>query len=691
MNIKKQDQSLTFRIHPSIGIARVGNSPEYYLAPETIAGLGEEEASNGQKVSGGLPIDPKTGKPVTSNNLRDNTGALKRQAARFRIFAYRDSGKSEVYPTGKGEEICIGSTVNGKKVKDIIWTVHLANKKANGYRQETGLSVERSLLSFYQNGGNPGLRNRKEGEDPSNPARIRKLVIDPGPRAIRGTDSGPIAFDSRTPVACYDNKQNAIVELPLYPKHFPADHFSNLYEPNGPLDSLGDMETDSHGRLIVAGGYGKASGWAEPDSEPNPLTEFVDNDGWFDDTSDGSVNAVIVLEDPKSKKDKIDIQTVNGAWVVTADPGFAPQTLNVVSLWDDMYDSWIRKMDLQPEIYSDTSEDGGFNSKFKPVFHEHIYPIFRAAQLQRWNTNLPTMAADAHDAVASIKAEDDPGKTILAGLAYIRDPNKGDAESKMGAPLMPLSLGDAGKSFLSPTLTQYFFLQQWNDSKYKKEEKNRLGPGEMLDKASLMNCQGGRFTPGIEISFIIRMRDLYRTDWQSNGGGPFRIAGKPMDYAHLNPTMPLLTKGYVPLQSGENAVEPGDICKFMAVPWQTDYNSCAIHTTEPNINLTLYWSWPSERPVAVYRAIDVNGGELGEQVYSVRGPGTENDNPALRGRFQDSEYMVKHWSKIGIIVQGTAIGDGKEYSFDQFLEVESQLDEPPVGPWPMKATQQEPA
>ena len=50
--------------------------------------------------------------------------------------------------------------------------------------------------------------------------------------------------------------------------------------------------------------------------------------------------------------------------------------------------------------------------------------------------------------------------------------------------------------------------------------------------------------------------------------------------------------------TGVNLVEPGDMTKFMSVPWHTDYNSCATHPTSPTIphNTTLYWSWPAQRP-----------------------------------------------------------------------------------------------
>ena len=57
-------------IYPSIGVARVGNSPtEWYLGPE-------------------VP-DPL---PLPAGSYRDNTGALKREAARFRIYGLNAAG-----------------------------------------------------------------------------------------------------------------------------------------------------------------------------------------------------------------------------------------------------------------------------------------------------------------------------------------------------------------------------------------------------------------------------------------------------------------------------------------------------------------------------------------------------------------------------------------------------------------------
>ena len=128
----------TYKIHPAIGIARVGNSPdEFFVGPERI---------------GELP-DPPGG-------FKDASCRVKRQAARFRIFAHHDDDTVE--------EITAASA-------DITWTVHVANKKA----------------------GFPGRGNSEPAAD---------LTIDPGQRTLSNPndsavfDGGTISFSGQSAV-----------------------------------------------------------------------------------------------------------------------------------------------------------------------------------------------------------------------------------------------------------------------------------------------------------------------------------------------------------------------------------------------------------------------------------------------------------------------------------------------------------
>ena len=205
---------LKYESHPAIGIARVGSSrldsaEGYFRAPEP-----------------GVPPPAK---------YRDPAGDLKRQAARFRIFACdRDERGTLLDAT----ELTLGA------VKKLTWTVHLVNRKGVVPRQY----------------GRRGQRNNATGRDDQD----RSLIIDPGPRAV---------------------------SAPGERAEFDSGRFRSTPVP------LGAMTMDAHGRLIVFGGYGR-SGSDPIQPRLNARNgQFADNDHWYDDISDGPVTAIIELAD----------------------------------------------------------------------------------------------------------------------------------------------------------------------------------------------------------------------------------------------------------------------------------------------------------------------------------------------------------------------------------------------------------
>lgn len=722
-----------FRIHPSVGIARVGNSRDHVISPETMAGTNVGSATG---PSGGLPIRAGTeNEPVMSGDVRDADGALKRHAARFRVFAYPDRGE-EKYPRGDGVEINIGSKVGARIVKDIVWTVHVANKKANCFvLTESG----RQGIASYSDGHLPPMRNPeinhpKAKQPPeneriplmNNPKRVFQLTIDPGPRVISGKNAAPVRFDRPTIAQYFDSSTGKTVPLATYPKSFPGDSFKQMDAPSGPIDTLGELITDGKGRLLVLGGNGKAAGWRLRGQSP-PVDDDVNNNQWFDDSSDGPVSATLIFDDDSRA-------TVAGAWVTCTDPSFAPQILNVVSLWDDIYDSWVRNLGLAPDIYDVAKQ--AYVQSYKPTFDDQLKPIFTSAALQQWVVNLSQKGMSAHASLLGITANDDPATTPLAGIAAIfRNPY--DPAQQNNTALMPLHLGDAGESFLTLRKTQYFFLQRWNLGKgnYAAGSGAPLGPGEFLDRATFTNCLGGRFSPGIDLTFVMRESALYQQPWKKTG--PFRIHAKTLAYATATtPGKPLLTCGYVPRHVEADGLEPGDLGKFMALPWHTDYNSCATHPPSPNPqgNRMVFWSWPAQRPVATYAWGDLfwgsddppdalpvdddkplhptwnEGWQLGKQRWSVRGPGTDSPYAENWGRYQVRRDMLDNWNKIGTIMQATQMappaGKGPKakgkskadagpakapapLQASWYLEVQSQLVDTgltPVVPFPNIAT-----
>src|SRR5512138_1283896 len=127
---------MTFKIHPAIGIARLGDSPNsFYLAPEQAGQLPIDCDQEGNAI---LSSD---GQQQPVSKFKDDKGRIRRQGARFRVYLYDDQN-----PAGAevqiGQQIQVTSPRTGQlivgEVTDIEWTVYLANKKASWYEfQET--------------------------------------------------------------------------------------------------------------------------------------------------------------------------------------------------------------------------------------------------------------------------------------------------------------------------------------------------------------------------------------------------------------------------------------------------------------------------------------------------------------------------------------------------------------------------
>ena len=88
------DLQTIFKIHPSIGIARLGNTDDdFYLSPEQPGALPIVCDDQGRE-----QFDEK-GQPKRISSFKDasDLSKLRKQAARFRVYAYDSEGEE-----GKG-------------------------------------------------------------------------------------------------------------------------------------------------------------------------------------------------------------------------------------------------------------------------------------------------------------------------------------------------------------------------------------------------------------------------------------------------------------------------------------------------------------------------------------------------------------------------------------------------------------
>jgi hypothetical protein len=359
-----------YRIHPAIGIARLGDSPdEFCISPEGPARLPIDCDDEGNPIH-------KDESTSTSFTFKDSEGRIKRQAARFQIYVYSDE-----FPDGK--PLSIGDPIEGGGnqgiLYDIQWRVQLANKKSawftfDGLRGETGYPP-----------GTP-LRNPKI----TDPQARQKLITDPGPQTVD--------CESRRK-ASFSRDGN-----PMYAANFPPTGM----QPHD-IDTLGDLLTDDSGRLLVLGGHGRSGSFLTGFGHPR-IDQYANSDGWFDDISDGPVMARLVMKAGNVEGALRYIDVEYPAWVVVGYPRYAPQVLDMITLEDVVEDMSIREFAYRTDMFGTAGSfadpekidptdqkallhwkagSAEWNTAYRPWFWRDIWPIlFRADEFSYFSNIL---------------------------------------------------------------------------------------------------------------------------------------------------------------------------------------------------------------------------------------------------------------------------------------------------------------
>jgi len=693
-----------YKIHPAIGVARLGNSPDdFCITPETHGGLPVECDKNG-----------KTSSPEkTITRFRDAEGRIKRQAARFRIFV-----EDEEHPEGR--QLKIGDTIEGGgnsgTLLAIEWRAYLANKKSAWYEFDQ-LEGEHGYAKSHP------LRN----SDITDPDVRQKLIIDPGPQAV--STAGPTK-------ASFSRGGNS-----EYAQTFPPENLS----PNS-IDTLGDLLVDKEGGLLVLAGHGNSGSCKTGLGEPR-ITDYANNDGWFDDTSDGPVMARLKMKDSRTKRVRyIDVEYP--AWVLCAYPSYVPSILDMITMEDVLEDLEIREFAGNTYMYGARStfgdpqkidqsnaeavtwwrkQDLGWNENYYPQFQRDIWPILERPNKYGFLSNILSQSNAPHD--ETDRGTFDPG--ILAnpkGPAQPRvylynllrqageenlfsragKPNAANGSDRTAnVPLMPLLCGDnpitndLPSKFLRLTATQLFILKQWaegkfvNDTNHEEEMgANHLTKGHTLDRAIMSSILGGAFCPGGEVGWIMRNPSIYRE--------PYRIKADP-NFSNFRQTAASATgsaninQAYITDQDlsqesdFDTGLQPGDLTKTMSIPWQADYNECTIQTIDVTYDLwnkiyptnegdsrlaeaqktwvTLWW--PAHHPMQSY---EVTGFQAVDPDDPAKGPDDSKPNYAFldwdRGIPATNEgnlKMVTAWKDLGFVVKNPFPGHS---SAQEYISVE---------------------
>jgi hypothetical protein len=555
---------------------------------------------------------------LPTGEYKDKAGALKREVARFRIYGYNTAGQvvAELTPDNANVE----------------WTVHLANKKAAWYEFQVALDIPEANETMAA----PSRRRNPQvtGQD-----RL-KLIIDPGPRSIQGrsTQGGSYRFDN--------------------------GRFFDLTVP------LGELQTDEEGRLLVFGGHGLSRSAVGQ----IPL-DFANNNCWHDDISDGPVEAKVIIEG-------VEIP-VEPAWVVVAPPNYAPALKTVRTMHDLLQDrffawNWL----TPPEMVS---------------FNKHIRPIFeRLSHLQWVNSGFASEfgVGAPYDFERLLERLADPSKTNIEFRQQIYTQFRNPDTGRLGKWLWPYFYGDGladlnnavpdasmnhTRGLAVLTGTQLGHLAKWARGEFLNDLDNSdfsvrsldAAPLEsqpdLLDEAALAYCLADAFHPGCELTWIIRQRHLFRA--------PLRIRHRPpglpeQDYGDIlapdlavSPTGPLSMSG------------PGDLTRWMAIPWQTDTASCLSGYPFFNATESLPTFWPARVPNQVLSEKDYNVVINSDTSMKERLAAFRTRRDWFRGfHGVKIEQMITEFHKLGIIEERPGVTD--QANLPKAIWVESKPDLP---------------
>jgi L-lysine 6-oxidase len=599
---------MNLNIHPSVGVARLGNSTgaQFCLSPDAIGGLPYDADLNGNKLG-----------PIV--NFKDEAGAIKRQGQVFSIY---DEYNNEI-------------TLASPGVTSIQWYVHLANKKAAWYDFS---ELDGNLLfpnNSYQDKQTP-LRNAAE------PNR-QTLIVDPGWRTISGANQ-TIGFDQAN-------------VPPGYPAQFPPSTVTYGL----PVTTLGDLKTDALGRLIVLGGYGNAGG-------DLPLQSYGGADTWRDDISDGPVYCTVTYEgqDPVTLQAWVivgspdyapEIVNISALSDTMFDVGVRNFNLVPELFSGDSYqESFVAN--FQRDILPIISRMANYQwvSNVQPMmaltsaFFDFTDPS--EANLQNRLTyfsyfRAPNLTNDA----SPLQPSQDLFQDTLT----------------LNFPMLPVNSGSNSVSnddivkFLSLNLTQYFLLSQWANGSFVSDPNYLPYAGVSgMDTASVGNCVGLPMCPGIEVTWSMQNPAVYSAPFTISNNAAYNA----YDTTGLDPSRDECEGGGC--QPGDLTKRMA--CPWQADFFQCTFQN--VNFTDPYSNKSgdplgptpptyyAYW-WPPQAPWDVIAGEDTVAGQaaanvvLGQQFNYARG-------------INQFAQMVEHWYSLAFVKNKNAGAAG----FPFFTETE---------------------
>ncbi|TFK38751.1 hypothetical protein BDQ12DRAFT_605201 [Crucibulum laeve] len=616
-------------IFPPIGIARVGDSG---FDLSRGVSYGDIEWFLPSDIPGSDELPPGI---QSSDQLRDSKKRIKRQAVRFRVYAFDRNGN-------------VLGEVNNESGYELKWTVHVANAKGafTEFRDPT------------QNRRNPDVQPESEltSVQPNVDHRT-DLIVNPGPKSIGRTLVEPKPDPNPVPLTgiFYGSRKKSYASL--------SETQKKDLEVN-----LGELRTDQLGRLIFIAGAGYARCVSDPkipNFQPDIISEF-DSIDWVDDICDGWVD--VVVQKTVDNTTTFTKKPKNKATVLSAPPKFA-WGINAPTTLYDVIENLAHKNGI--------SWRGG-----DPVeFYENIWPVLQSTYGLSW---VNEQGFQGHGVAGKgnfllfekvLGTPDGEDSRILRDHIFerLRKPNEEDP-SEASTKFMPRLSGDDGdalepgenlshesttppiRRFAALTELQYTRFKQWREGKFKSSQpfwKKQDGTPYanieaaplqfqpwLLTFAALEHTVGEPLYPGIEMYWLAKEASIYNLTKEPLAIPPFRI--------------------------NHTTVGPGHLSRGLSLPWQSDFAQCNTH-----------W-WPASRPDDVINILDWPQGQSITEANFIKdiAPKRRKWDRGIRETpdfpvdyFPGCTDMVRSWQKLGFISKqhGTIQAEGGE-KLPVFLE-----------------------
>jgi hypothetical protein len=318
----------------------------------------------------------------------------------------------------------------------------------------------------------------------------------------------------------------------------------------------------------------------------------------------------------------------------------------------------------------------------RPSFARQVYPLFARVVQNQWvNAGFLrdfgwSSPGDflAPETLARL-ADPAPDNRILRWQVFERFRNPAYTSMEYGA--IPAYYGDGvelpaanPRQWMAVLRIQYEWLRQWAEGDFdadwpdggarfvaRLEELPLAERPAALDRAALDECLGGPFHPGCEMTWPMRHASLYAT--------PFRLRrrnGPEPDWGDvMTSAIALAADG--PL-SGSG---PGDISRWMAVPWQTDTSSC-LSRYKVEVDDYLPTFWPARVPNDVLAPEDyarVNDATLSleerQAAFATRVKWLRGLPDLPTSRLPRINGFIAEWGRAGVVTRQAGPADGAPF------------------------------